>query len=179
MEAPSNFRWSPDGEHIYFQRFVPHSEPWPIDLPAAPEGAQWTAPPRIVDRIHYRYDRMGFLEEGFTHLFRVPSEGGTARQLTSGEWNAGATFAPGVGNVGYDLTPDGGTLLFDGLTEDADGLYRESHVYALDLASGDIRQLTSERGPWGRPTWCLPTGGTSPSPAFRGPPRRTRPPSYT
>ena len=151
-EAPGNIRWSPDGEHIYFQRFVPHSEPWPIDLPAAPEGAQWTPPPRIVDRIHYRYDRIGFLEKGFTHLFRVPSHGGTARQLTSGEWNAGATFAPGVGDVGYDLTPDGGTLLFDGLMEDADGMYRESHVYALDLASGDIRQLTSERGPWGRPT---------------------------
>ena len=152
IEAPSNIRWSPDGEHIYFQRFVPHSEPWPIDLPAAPEGAQWTPPPRIVDRIHYRYDRIGFLDEGFTHLFRVPSHGGTARQLTSGEWNAGATFAPGVGNVGYDLTPDGGTVLFDGLMEDADGMYRESHVYALDLASGEIRQLTSERGPWGRPT---------------------------
>ena len=150
-EAPTNFQWSPDGAHIYFQRFVPHSDPWAIDLPPAPEGAAWTAPPRIVDRIHYRYDRVGFLEEGFTHLFRVPSDGGTARQLTSGMWNAGATFAPGVGNVGYDVTPDGGTLLFDGLMEDADGLYRESHVYALDLASGDIRQLTSERGPWGRP----------------------------
>ena len=158
IESPGNFKWSPDGEHIYFQRFVPHSNPWPIDLPAPPEGANWTAPPRIVDRIHYRYDRIGFLEEGFTHLFRVPSHGGTARQLTSGQWNAGATFAPGVGNVGYDLTPDGGTLLFDGLMEDAAGMYRESHVYALDLASGDIRQLTSERGPWGRPL-VSPDGG--------------------
>ena len=151
IETPSNFKWSPDGAHIYFQRRVPHANPWLIDLPPAPEGASWTPPPRIVDRIHYRYDRIGFLEDGFTHLFRVPSEGGTARQLTSGEWNAGATFAPGVGSVGYDLTPDGGTLVFDGLMEDADGLYRESHVYAMDLESGEIRQLTSERGPWGRP----------------------------
>ena len=151
IETPSNFKWSPDGAYIYFQRRVPHANPWPIDLPPAPEGASWTPPPRIVDRIHYRYDRIGFLEDGFTHLFRVPSEGGTARQLTSGEWNAGATFAPGVGSVGYDLTPDGGTLVFDGLMEDADGLYRESHVYAMDLESGEIRQLTSERGPWGRP----------------------------
>ena len=152
LHTPSNFRWSPDGAYIHFQRLVPHSNPWPIDLPAPPEGANWTPPPRIIDRIHYRYDRIGFLEEGFTHLFRVPSGGGTARQLTSGEWNAGSTFVPGVGNVGYDLTPDGGTLLFDGNMEDADNLYRESHIYALDLASGDIRQLTSERGPWARPT---------------------------
>ena len=63
-------------------------------------GGRMTPPPRIVDRIHYRMDRIGFLEEGFTHLFRVPSEGGTARQLTSGEWNAGATFVPGSRECG-------------------------------------------------------------------------------
>ncbi len=158
-EAPSNFKWSPDGKHIYFQRFVPQSEPWPIDLPAAPEGAEWTAAPRIVDRIHYRFDRIGFLEEGFTHLFRVPSDGGTAQQLTSGRWNTGATFVSGVGSVGYDLAPDGGTLVFDGLMEDADNRYRESHVYAMDLATGDIRQLTSEKGPWANPN-VSPDGRT-------------------
>ncbi|NNM31580.1 MAG: S9 family peptidase [Gemmatimonadetes bacterium] len=151
MEPPSNIKWSPDGRHIYFQGFVSHSEPWPIDMPAAPEGAEWTAPPRIVNRIHYRFDRMGFMDEGFTHLFRVPSDGGTAQQLTSGEWNAGATFVPGVGSVGYDLSPDGSTLVFDGLMEDADNRYRESHIYAMDLETREIRQLTSERGPWAGP----------------------------
>ncbi|MGI9625608.1 MAG: S9 family peptidase [Longimicrobiales bacterium] len=151
-EAPSNVKWSPDGDHVYFQRFVADSEPWPIDLPDAPEGAEWTAPPRIVDRIHYRFDRVGFVDEGFTHLFRVPSDGGTAKQLTSGQWNAGATFVPGVGSVGYDLTSDGQTLVFDGLMDqDGDNSYRESHIYAMDLASGDTRQLTSEKGPWALP----------------------------
>ena len=37
-EVPGNFRWSPDGTHIYFQRLVPHSDPWPIDLPPASGG---------------------------------------------------------------------------------------------------------------------------------------------
>ncbi len=149
--APSNLKWSPDGRSVFFQRLVPTSNPWPIDLPTPPEGAEWTPAPRIIDRIHYRFDRIGFLDEGFTHLFQVPSDGGTARQLTQGEWNAGASFVPGVGNVGYDLTPDGSTLIFDGLMDDADGLYRESHIYALELASGNITQLTTERGPWARP----------------------------
>ena len=135
LHAPSNFKWSPDGAYIHFQRLVPHSNPWPIDLPAPPEGANWTPPPRSSTGSIIATTASAFLEEGFTHLFRVPSGGGTARQLTSGQWNAGSTFVPGVGNVGYDLTPDGGTLLFDGNMEDADNLYRESHIYALDLAA--------------------------------------------
>ena len=83
-----------------------------------------------------------------------------------------------MGAVGYDLTPDGRTLVFDGNMEDADNRYRESHIYALDLASGEIRQLTSERGPWGRPL-VSPDGRQSRTPGFRGPRRPTRPPSCT
>src|SRR3989442_4976028 len=32
------------------------------------------------------------MEQGFTHLFLVPADGGTARQLTVGHWNVGARF---------------------------------------------------------------------------------------
>ena len=151
-EAPSNIRWAPDGADIYFQRLVPENASWPIDLPAPPEGATWTEAPRMVDRIHYRMDRLGLLPDGSTHLFRVPADGGTARQLTKGDWMVGANFMPGVGNVGYDLSPDGATLILDGLmTDDPDNRYRESHIYSLDLASGDVTQLTQTKGPWARP----------------------------
>ena len=151
LQSPSNIRWSPDGRHIYFQRHVPGSTSFPIDMPAPPEGASWTAPPKIIDRVHYRFDRVGFLEVGYQHLFRVPAEGGTARQLTDGDWNVGATFVAGVGPAGYDLTPDGRTLVFDGLMDAPEGRYLESHIYAMDLETGDIRQLTDRKGPWGGP----------------------------
>ena len=93
-EAPSNFKWGPDSRFVYFQRIVLGTETWTVDLPAAPEGADWTPAPRIVDRMHYRYDRIGFLPDGWNHLFRVPADGGTATQLTKGEFHVGATFAP-------------------------------------------------------------------------------------
>ena len=152
-ETPSNLEWSPDGRDVYFQRLVPDKESWPIDLPAPPEGATWTEAPRMVDRVHFRMDRIGFLPERRTHLFRVPADGGTGRQLTKGDWMVGASFVPGTGSVGYSLTPDGATLIFDGLmTDDPDSYYRETHIYSLDLVSGDVTQLTQSKGPWARPT---------------------------
>jgi dipeptidyl aminopeptidase/acylaminoacyl peptidase len=150
-ETPSNHKWAPDGRFIYFQRTVPSRQEFTIDLPAPPQGAEWTAPPRIVDRIHYRFDRIGFLPDGYNHLFRVPSDGGTPQQLTEGDWHVGGGFVAGVGGAGYDISPDGGTLVFDGLMEDADGTYRESHIWAKDLESGAVRQLTRRRGPWSGP----------------------------
>ncbi len=159
LESPTNIQWSPDGRHIYYQRHVPGSSDFPIDMPAPPEGANWTAPPKVIDRVHYRFDRVGFLEVGYQHLFRVPADGGTARQLTRGEWNVGATFVPGVGSAGYDITPDGRTMVFDGLRDAPEGRYLESHIYAMDLQSGEIRQLTDRKGPWGGPV-ISPDGST-------------------
>lgn len=150
-DPPSNFTWAPDGNHIYFQRIVRSHNEWSIDLPARPPGAEWTDTPRIVERVHYRFDRIGFLPDGYNHLFRVPADGGTARQLTSGDWHVGGGFVAGVGDAGYDISPDGGTLVFDGLMEDADQSYRESHIWSMDLATGAVTQLTERRGPWAGP----------------------------
>ena len=161
-EAPGDIAWSPDGESISFAMIVPAGprKEWSIDLPPAPEGAKWTKPPRIVERMHYRADRRGFLPDGYTHLFVVSADGGTPRQLTHGEWNVGArTYGIPFG-VGYDWTPDGRTIVFDGLmAEDGDVRYRESYIYAIDVATREIRQLTSEKGAWSGPA-VSPDGRT-------------------
>src|SRR5437870_5691112 len=91
---------------------VPDSTAWSISLPKAPEGAKWTAAPRVVDDLHYRQDRVGFMRQGYTHLFSVPADGGTARALTSGRWHVGARFDGLVFGAGYDWTPDGRTTVF-------------------------------------------------------------------
>jgi dipeptidyl aminopeptidase/acylaminoacyl peptidase len=152
MESPGDIKWSPDGKWIGFSMFVPKSSSWAIDMPAAPAGARWTAPPRVVDRLHYRADRRGFLESGYVHLFVVPADGGTPRALTSGDWNVGARFDGQPGGVGWDWTPDGKTIVFTGLMEnDHDMRYRDSDIYAVDVASGRIRKLTEQKGSWGDP----------------------------
>ncbi len=161
-ERPADIRWSPDGKWIALTMRVkgqPDPE-WEIDLPEPPEGAEWTEEPRIVDHIHYRQDRVGFLKDGYRHLFVVPADGGTPRQLTEGEWNVGARVYGIPFGVGLDWTPDGKTIVFDGLrAEDWDRRYRESHIYSVDVATREVRQLTREKGPWSGPV-VSPDGRT-------------------
>jgi dipeptidyl aminopeptidase/acylaminoacyl peptidase len=149
--GPQSPRWSPDGRSIVFATFVPKPSKWTVPLPAAPTGARWDEGPRVIEDLHYRQDYRGFMRRGFVHLFSVPAEGGSARQLTFGDWNVGARFDGLEGNVGFDFTPDGKTIVFDGWRGNWDMVYRRAHLYALDLASGDVRQLTPRDGNWTNP----------------------------
>jgi dipeptidyl aminopeptidase/acylaminoacyl peptidase len=149
---PGDIAWSPDGKWIGFAMFTPKPNVWSIDMPSAPTGATWTPAPRYVSNLHYRADRRGFLESGFVHLFIVPADGGTARQVTKGDWNAGARFDGQPGSVGWSFTVDGKSIVFDGLMDpESDKNYRDSDINIVDLASGTMRKLSSARGSWGNP----------------------------
>jgi dipeptidyl aminopeptidase/acylaminoacyl peptidase len=134
----SALRWSPDGRWLAFSMQVEDRTSWPIKLPRAPAGARWTETPRIVERLNYRRDGQGFTDTGYRQLFVVPAGGGTPRQLTAGPWD----------HNNPRWTPDGRSLLFSGnRADDAEYQWRESDIYAVDVATAAVRQLTTRKGP--------------------------------
>jgi dipeptidyl aminopeptidase/acylaminoacyl peptidase len=158
VEAPRNARWSPDGKSVAFAMFTAEQEKWAISMPSEPKGAKWTPAPRVVGTIHYRQDQVGFLDDGFTHLFVVPAEGGTPRQLTTGKWSIGAGELRS--GAAIDWTPDSKSIVFDGnRSPDADMHYQTSQLLVVDVATGTVRDLVAKPGSWGRPV-VSPDGRT-------------------
>lgn len=140
--APSTLAWSPDGNQLSFTMLVEDRNTWQIKMPKAPAGAKWTEAPRIVERLNYRRDRSGFIDTGNRHIFVVPATGGTPRQLTSGNFD----------HNGSEWTPDGRSILFSGFRDEkTEYQWRESEIYAVEVADGAIRQLTKRRGPDNNP----------------------------
>ena len=141
-KAPSAVAWSPDGTRLGFVMSVEAKNAWPIKMPRAPEGAKWVDAPRIVERLDYRSDGVGFDDDAFRHIFVVPATGGTPRQLTDGQWH----------HNGVEWTPDSKQILF-GANRVADAEYqqRESDIYAVTVGTGAITQLTTRKGPDGNP----------------------------
>jgi len=143
--GPGSPIWSPDGEWIAFtSRVAERPDFTGVDMPDRPDGAKWTGEPKIVERAGYRRDRAGYVDTGWTQIFVVPAEGGTARQITSGPWN----------HSGIAWSADGSQLFFSSYREegwDSPDNWQESEIYAVDVADGDIRRLTNRRGPDGSP----------------------------
>src|SRR5580704_4409123 len=73
--APSNANWSPDGKWISFVAHVLEPARKIAEVPAAPDGAKWADPPKVIDKLVYRFNGAGYLKPGYAQVFVVAKEG--------------------------------------------------------------------------------------------------------
>jgi dipeptidyl aminopeptidase/acylaminoacyl peptidase len=138
-KSPSSLTWSPDGNWIAFNMFVSQKPPVVAKLPEKPKGATWAEPARITDRLKHEADGSGYMEPGFTHIFIIPADGGTPRQLTSDNYNHSGSLS---------FSPDGKTIYFSSNRfEDWQYRFRNSEVYSVNVDTKQIMALTSQDGP--------------------------------
>lgn len=144
-QAPSGVALSPDGKWISFTMHVPEAPASIIKMPSPPEGAKWAEPAKVIDKLVYRFNGAGYLKPGYTHLFVVPSEGGTPRQISSGKFQHGGV-AFGASEAVW--TPDGKYLLTSAnRNQDFEREPRDTNVFEFSVADGSARALTTRKGP--------------------------------
>lgn len=137
--SPSNLTWSPDGEWIAFTMFVGGSELALVSAPKKPKGAQWAETPRVTTRLKHERDGSGYMEPGYTQLFVLSADGGTARQISTGSYRHSGPLS---------WAADGKAIFFSG-NRSADWEYdfRNSEVYRIDIATSEVTTLTDRVGP--------------------------------
>ena len=95
--------------------------------------------PRVTTRLKHEADGSGYMEPGYTHLFVMPVEGGSARQITSGDFHH---------NGPAQWSKDGKKLIFSA-NRHPDWEYdrRNSEIYSVSIEDGAIKTLTTRKGP--------------------------------
>ncbi len=160
--APANLNWSPDGNWISYVAHVSQAPPKVADLPTPPEGAKWADPPKVIDKLVYRFNGAGYLKPGYTQVFVISKEGGAPRQISHGNYqHGGIAFQASQ----PEWTPDGKYLIMSANRHDNYELEpRNSEIYEFNVGDGTVKALTTRNGPDAQPAispdgnWIAYTG---------------------
>ena len=138
QQSPSNLSWSPDGKWLAFTMNVKGESVSFVEERDKPKGASWAKKPVIVTTTRYQYDGRGIVEPSFRHIFVVPSEGGSARQLTDGDFNHYGSLA---------WSSDSKDIFFSAYRSvDWELISGEANIHKVTVSNKKITQVTNQTG---------------------------------
>ena len=138
QESPSSLSWSPDGKWIAFTMNVKAKSTSIVKSREKPEGATWAKEPITVTTTQYQYDGRGIVEPSYRHIFVVPAEGGSARQLTTGNFNH---YGP------LSWSSDSESIFFSAYrSDDWELASNEADIYKVQVNNKKIVQITNQSG---------------------------------
>jgi dipeptidyl aminopeptidase/acylaminoacyl peptidase len=142
-QTPSNLTWSPDGAWLAFSMFTPKPAKAPVTLPGKPDKSDWAKAAIYIDSKQYRVDGAGYVKSGFQHIYVMPAAGGSAIQLTDGDYNHSGAIS---------WSKDSKAVYFSANRHpDWHSQPLNSEIYHLTLAERKLTQLTDRIGPDNQP----------------------------
>ena len=137
----ADFVWSPDGSRLAFSTEVfPECRDLGCVAARAEAEEKSKVSAVVADRLLYRHWDT-FKRGRRSHLFIVPVEGGTPRDLTPGDFDV-PPFSLGDPTA-YDFSPDGREIAFVRNTEPNEATSTNNDIFTIAIQGGDAKRITA------------------------------------
>jgi dipeptidyl aminopeptidase/acylaminoacyl peptidase len=134
--------WSPDGKWIAFTSDVyPECTNDDCNRKRAQAADESKVKAKMADRLLFRHWKT-WKEGKRSHIFVVSIDGGAARDLTPGDWDA-PPFSLG-GPPEYAFSPDSKELAFTRNTDKDEAISTNNDLFTVAVTGGEARRITGD-----------------------------------